>query len=75
MPLFLLMCQISVQDGGFLEDLFSDTTGIGHFTMPTVNVALGTVSTASSNAFMLPAGDVFFFKVCSIVPFTLATCC
>jgi len=56
------------QDGGFLENLFSDTTGIGHFTMPAVNVALGTVSTASSNAFMLPAGDVFFFKNLSILP-------
>ena len=72
MHLFLLTCRTTVQDGGFLEDLFSDTTGIGHFTMPTVNVALGTVSTASSNAFMLPAGDVFFFKVCNIAQFALA---
>ena len=51
------------QDGGFLGKLFSDTTGIGQFTMPAMNLALGTVSTASKNSFMLPAGDVFFFQV------------
>ncbi|KAF2837356.1 hypothetical protein M501DRAFT_978492 [Patellaria atrata CBS 101060] len=56
------------QDGNFLANLFSDTTGIDHFSLPDVNVALSSLPEGAKNAFMLPGGDVFFFKNVSILP-------
>lgn len=46
----------------FLDVMTTDVTG--NSPLPSLNLAMTAASVAAKNSFMLPAGDIFFFKVC-----------